>query len=122
MANTQMLYGESERHLFALVQSGAIQRQAGETVDHLLEKELGPINMQGAQPMQGSPDQLFLGLEHQLRSLVQAKALSEETFGSIYAILAEERGGNSSLPSGAPWSVQRAWLGSRWPSHKSMAH
>lgn len=92
MANPHMLYGESERYLFALVQSGAVSQQAGGTVDQLLIKELGPIDMSGAQPMQGPPDQLFLGLEHQLRGLVQAKALSETTFGSIYAVLSEERG------------------------------
>lgn len=91
-SNVHMLYGESERYLFALVQSGAVTQQAGQTVDQTLIKELGPIDMTGAQPMQGAPDQLFLGLEHQLRGLVQAQALSEASFGSIYALLSQERG------------------------------
>ena len=91
-SNVHMLYGESERYLFALVQSGAVSQQAGQTSDQILISELGPIDMTGAQPMQGAPDQLFLGLEHQLRGLVQAKALSEAGFGSIYALMSEERG------------------------------
>ncbi|KAK9822275.1 hypothetical protein WJX74_002147 [Apatococcus lobatus] len=97
-----MLYGESERYLFALVQSGAVSQQAGQNVDQLLVKELGPIDMSGAQPMQGPPDQMFLGLEHQLRGLVQAKALSEEGFGCIYAVLAEERAPQSTTSRGIP--------------------
>lgn len=91
-SNVHMLYGESERYLFALVQSGAVSQQAGQTADQILISELGPIDMTGAQPMQGPPDQLYLGLEHQLRGLVQAKALSEAGFGSIYALMSEERG------------------------------
>lgn len=112
-SNVHMLYGESERHLFALVQSGAVSQQAGQTADQILISELGPIDMTGAQPMQGPPDQLFLGLEHQLRSLVQAKALSEAGFGSIYALMSEERGNPclclftecSSLPSTSQLSL-----------------